>query len=220
MFARSAVEAALLALAWAAALAVRPWRLLRAGGAPTPLVMPTLACLVLVPWLWSWPALAAMPVPLHWSAAPLVVLLLGWPLAVGCLSVAGPVATLANGLGWAEGLSLTVWSGLLPATLALGLGHAVRKACGPHPLGYLFGRAFFVPLLVMAACGCAACAWPHRGGAADADMQIVTALLLAVGEASWTCALATLLVACRPQWLATWSDALYLPRPATSRAGR
>jgi uncharacterized membrane protein len=51
-------------------------------------------------------------------------------------------------------------------------------------------------------------------------MQIVTALLLAVGEASWTCALATLLVACRPQWLATWSDALYLPRPAASRAGR
>ena len=48
----------------------------------------------------------------------------------------------------------------------------------------------------------------------------VTALLLATGEASWTCALATLLVACRPQWLATWSDALYLPRPAASRAGR
>jgi uncharacterized membrane protein len=51
-------------------------------------------------------------------------------------------------------------------------------------------------------------------------MQIVTALLLAVGEASWTCALATLLVACRPQWLATWSDALYLPHPASSRASR
>lgn len=220
MLARCAVEAALLALAWAAALAVRPWRLLRAGGAPTPLATPTLACLVTVPWLWSWPALAAMPVPLHWSAAPLVLLLLGWPLAVGCLSVAGLVATLANGLGWADGLSLTVWSGLLPATLALGLGHAVRKASGPRPLGYLFGRAFFVPLLAIAACGCAACAWPHRGGGANADLQYVTALLLAVGEASWTCALATLLVACRPQWLATWSDALYLPRPATSRAGR
>ena len=166
------------------------------------------------------PALAAMPVPLHWSAAPLVLLLLGWPLAVICLGVAGLAATLANGLGWADGLSLTVWSGLLPATLALGLGHAVRKACGPHPLGYLFGRAFLVPLLVIAACSCAVCAWPHGGGAADADMRVVTSLLLALGEASWTCALATLLVACRPQWLATWSDALYLPRPAGSRAGR
>lgn len=35
-------------------------------------------------------------------------------------------------------------------------------------------------------------------------------LLLSFGEAMLTCALVTLLVVWQPQWLATWSDRLYL----------
>ena len=45
----------------------------------------------------------------------------------------------------------------------------------------------------------------------------VAVFLLAMGEASWSCALVSLLVAYRPQWLATWSDQMYLRRPARER---
>jgi uncharacterized membrane protein len=52
------------------------------------------------------------------------------------------------------------------------------------------------------------------------ELQLVAILLLAMGEASWSCAVASLLVAYRPQWLATWSDAVYLGRPARPRPAR
>ena len=90
MEARAVLETVLLLLAGAASLAVRPWRLLAPyGGQLPPLVTPFLACLTVLPWLWSWPGLAALPLPLHWSGAPLVVLLVGWPLAVPVITVAG-----------------------------------------------------------------------------------------------------------------------------------
>src|SRR5881398_2414689 len=82
------VQLVLLVLAWAASLAVRPWRLLcRYDGELAPLLTPVLASLAVLPCLWSFPGLAALPLPLHWSGAPLVMLLVGWPLAV-------PVITL------------------------------------------------------------------------------------------------------------------------------
>jgi uncharacterized membrane protein len=50
--------------------------------------------------------------------------------------------------------------------------------------------------------------------AEEGDIRVATAFLMAMGETSWTCAAAAILVACRPQWLATWSDKLYLGRAA------
>jgi uncharacterized membrane protein len=36
-----------------------------------------------------------------------------------------------------------------------------------------------------------------------------------MAETTWTCGVISILVACRPQWLATWSDSLYLgPLPS------
>lgn len=219
MEARAVLEAVLLLLAWAACIAVRPWRLLqRYDGKLPPLATPFLACLTVLPWLWSWPGLAAIPLPLHWSGAPVVVLLLGWPLAVPVITVAGLSTLLTAGHSLAEALSLTVWSGLMPATLVLLLGHGVRKAFGSQPLAYLLGRAFFVPMLVLAGCGLAAAGITHGLEGSTASLQRVAVALLSMGEASWTCALVSLLVAWRPQWLATWSDTLYFGRPARERA--
>ena len=206
-----------LAVTLAAAWLVRPWRLLRPWRS-APLATPLLAVLTLLPWLWSWPALAALPIPLHWSAAPLVVLLLGWPLAVPALVLAGMATMVTGGASFAEAVRLAVWSGIVPATLTLVLGHAVRRAFGPHPAAYLLGRSFFVPLAALAVGGLAAAAAGQGLAGPRGDAQAVVALLLAMGEASWTCAVASLLVALRPQWLATWSDTLYLARPL--RAGR
>jgi uncharacterized membrane protein len=215
MGAHTFLEALLLALAWAACLSVRPWRLLRRyGGRQAPLTTPFLACLTVLPWLWSWPGLAALPLPLHWSGAPLVTLLVGWPLAVPILTVAGLSTMFTNGFTPAHALGLTVWSGLLPATLVLLLGHAVRKAFGAQPIAYMLGRAFLVPMLTLVACGFSAAHLSHGLQGPTAELQRVAVLLLALGEASWTCALVSLLVAYKPQWLATWSDTVYLRKPA------
>jgi uncharacterized membrane protein len=209
-----ALALAIVLLAVAASLAVRPWRLLRGGALATPL----LATLALLPWLWAWPALAGMPLALQWSAAPLVVLLLGWPLAVLALVAAGFGTMLVAGASFTQALSLTLWSGVLPATAMLALGWTVRKAFGTQPAGYLAGRAFAAPLAALLLCDGLAAAFGHGPLAHGGSMQFVATVLLALGEAGWTCAVASALVACRPEWLATWSDRLYLSSPAPVHA--
>jgi uncharacterized membrane protein len=217
MDATALLHALLLAFACAAALLVRPWRLLQPHEGHVALATPFLAALTMLPWLWAWPGLLALPVPLHWSAAPLVVLLLGWPLAVPIFTLAGLSTMLTAGAGLPAALSLTVWSGLLPATLVLVLGHGVRKAFGPNPVAYLLGRAFFVPMLALAGCGLAAAWLGHGMAGAQGALQRIAIALMALGEASWSCAVVGLLVAYRPQWIATWSDRMYLGRPARPR---
>ena len=212
-----AFETLLLALAWAATLVVQPWRLLRPRDGHVALATPLLASLVVLPWLWAWPGLAALPIPLHWSGAPLVTLLVGWPLAVPVLTIAGLSTMVTAGATLSDAISLTVWSGLVPATLVLGLGHAIRHAFGPNPVAYMLGRAFFVPMLSIAACGLVAAALGHGFEGPTGELQRIAIALMAMGEASWTCALVSLLVAYRPQWLATWSDAMYLQRPVRAR---
>lgn len=215
---RTAIEAFLLVLAWAASLSVQPWRLLRRyDGELPPLVTPFLASVTILPWLWSWPGLAALPLPLHWSGAPLVALLVGWPLTIPIVTLAGLSTMLTNGASLAHALSLTVWAGVLPATLVLLLGHGVRKAFGTNPVAYMVGRAFFVPMVTLAACGFTDALLGHGMQGPTAELQRVAIALLAMGEASWGCALVSLLVAYRPQWLATWSDSIYLHRPARQR---
>ena len=205
-----ATALALIVPALAAALVVRPWRLLQDGRLASPL----LALLTLLPWLWAYPGLAALHLPLRWSGAPLAVLLVGWPLAVPVLVFAGLTTMLTTGASLAQALAWTAWCGILPATAVLLLGYAVRRAFGLNPVAYLLGRAFFVPFVALLACGLGAAVTAHAR--VSTDMEAVAALLLAMGEAAWTCAIASLLVAFRPQWLATWSDALYLPRPVRS----
>jgi uncharacterized membrane protein len=214
--ARIALETLLLVLAWAATLAVRPWRLLRPVDGQVRLATPLLAALTVLPWLWSWPGPVALS--LHWSGAPLAVLLVGWPLAVPVLTVAGLSTLFTLGHSPAEALSLTVWAGLLPATLVLLLGHGVRKAFGQHPVAYLLGRSFFVPMLALGACGLLVAVLDHALQGPTGNLQRVAVALLAMGEASWSCAIVSMLVAYRPQWLATWSDPLYLGRPARAPA--
>lgn len=218
MVSRFAFELILLVLAWAVTLAIRPWRLLRSATAPSPLATPLLAALTLLPWLWAWPGLSALPIVLRWSGAPLAVLMLGWPLAVPVLTFAGLSTMFTTGASFAQALTTVVWAGLLPATLVLLLGHAVRKGLGPHPVAYMMGRAFLVPMLSLGICGFAAAALGPGLHGPTGELQRVAITMLAMGEAAWSCAVVSLLVAYRPQWLATWSDTLYFGRPMRARA--
>ena len=215
------LELAFLLVALGAALAAQPWRLLasrkplvhESHGTPSALWTPLLATLVLLPWLWALPSLHAMPLQLQWSGACLVVLMLGWPLAVPVLLAVGALAGLIAGMGWDEALALTVWLGLAPATLALLLGALLRRLTGERMFVYILGRAFRGKAL----CGFAASVLAQALGQSlpgvGSGLSLVAHWLMAWGDAIVTGMLAAVFVAFKPQWLATWSDNLYLKRP-------
>ena len=107
------LESLLAVVALTAAVATRPWRLLasrkplvhESHGAASPLWTPLLATLVFLPWMWALPTLHAMPLQLQWSGACLVVLMLGWPLAIPVLLAVGAIAGLLSpALDWADAL--------------------------------------------------------------------------------------------------------------------
>ena len=79
-------ELMLLALAWAATLLVRPWRLLRPHEGKVPLATTALALVVVISWLWAWPGLAALPIPLPSCASD------GSPLPLKCCRRIGSAA--------------------------------------------------------------------------------------------------------------------------------
>lgn len=202
----TALNAGLLLAALGVALWLRPWRLM-AGGR---LLSPLLGTVVILPWLWALPTLHAMPLQLRWSGACLVLLMLGWPLAVPTLAVVGLLAMLLAGLGWGQAIDITVWQGLMPATLALGLGAAVRRWIGPHLFVYVLGRAFLGTVACVFVSGVLAQWTGHALPAVDPGLSLVARWLMAWGDGFVTGMVAAIFVAFRPHWLATWSDTLYL----------
>lgn len=195
---------AALSLAWL----LRPWRSLPPGGPP----WPWLAWCVVLPLLWSADRLAQSAVVQPLSGACLLVLMAGWPLAVlGLLPVTLLTAWLGD-LSWAEALQRGVWLGLLPATLAMGLGAAVRRWLPQHLMVYILCRGFVATLLAGTITGAAALAL-HGGLATLNDADLMLGRWLASwGDAIIAGMFTAIFVAFRPQWLATYSDRLYLPR--------
>jgi uncharacterized membrane protein len=196
----------LLALpAVAIAAWLRPWRALQ--GTPP---WPALAVWALLPLLWSLDSTTAAPLLQPLSGVCILLLMLGWPLTVLALLPVGAVMLLMTGLDAAAALHRVVWLGLMPATLALGLGALVRHALPRHLFVYILGRGFFATAIALAASGALA-AWlfgvPDTVPVADV---MLARLLSAFGDAFITGMLAAIFVAFRPQWLATYADHLYL----------
>jgi len=222
------LETCIALAALAAALALRPWRMLadhtplahETHGTPSALWTPLLATLVLLPWAWALPTLHRMPLQLQWSGACLVLLMLGWPLAVPTLLAVGCIAALVSpGLSWPSALALSVWQGVVPATLALLLGAAVRRLSGARALGgvrifvYVLGRAFLGSALCLFAAGTLSQWSGHALPGVGGELSLVARWLMAWGDAVVTGMLCAVFVAFKPEWLATWSDPLYLPKP-------
>ncbi|WP_027014931.1 hypothetical protein [Comamonas composti] len=216
------LEACLACAALALALYLRPWRMLASrpgpGGAEDPvasaLITPLLAVLVLLPWIWALPTLHKMPLQLQWSAAPLVVLMLGWPLAVPVLLAVGMLAGLLSpSLDWSHALGLAVWQGIVPATLAMLWGAGLRRWLPHQIFVYILGRGFAGTLLSLFAAALAAQAAGHALPGVNEDLSRIARWLMAWGDAVTTGMFTAIFVVFRPQWLATWSDAIYLPRP-------
>lgn len=200
----AALALCLIASAW-----MRPWRLLASGA----LVTPLLASLVILPWLWALPWLHAMPLQLNWSLACLVLLMLGWPLAVPLLCLVAVLAGMLGGQNFDIMVMLAFWRGVLPATLALGLGAIIRRLLGPHLFVYVLGRGFLGSALCLfiASAGLQALS-PNLPGL-NTELSLVAHWLTAWGDAFMTGMLTAIFVAFKPSWLATWSDSLYLPPP-------
>ena len=192
------------------ALALRPWRQL-AGGA---LLSPLLAALVVAPWLWALPWLQHMPIHLQLSGACLILLTLGWPLAVWVFAGVALVCGWIAPLSWAQQLDMALWLGIVPATLALGLGWVLRRWVAHNPFVYILGRAFLGTALCQFAASTLAQGSGHAlAGNVEPGLALVARWLLAWGDAVMTGMLVAICVAYRPHWLATWSDRLYLRKP-------
>ncbi|MEO8654154.1 MAG: hypothetical protein ABI409_08520 [Ramlibacter sp.] len=202
------LELVLVVSTLALSLALRPWRLLAGGRLLTPL----LATLVLLPWLWALPALQAAPLQLQWSGACLVLLMLGWPLAIPVLCLTALLAAWIAPVGASQALGMAAWLGVVPATLALGLGAVLRQLLGTHPFIYVLGRAFLGSALCLFAAGLLRQWTGHALPGVASELTMVARWLMAWGDAVVTGMLTAIFVAYRPQWLATWSDALYLRR--------
>jgi uncharacterized membrane protein len=143
-----------------------------------------------------------------------VVLMLGWPLAIPVLMGVGIVACLISpAMAWADALGATVWLGVVPATLALGLGALVRRYTGTRPFVYVLGRAFLGTVVCVFAAGVLSQWSGHLLPGVGDELSLVARWLMAWGDGFVTGMLAAIFVAFKPEWLATWSDRLYLPRP-------
>ena len=210
------LEACLIAVALAISLWLRPWRMLSrqalekdGPSEPSPLVTPLLATLVVLPWLWALPTLHRMPLQLQWSGACLVVLMLGWPLAIPALvAVGGIAAVLSPSLDWADAVGTIAWQGVVPATLALALGAVIRRLIGTQPFVYVLGRAFLGTAVCLFLANVLGQWSGHSLPGVEGDLSLVARWLMAWGDAFVTGMLTAIFVAFKPEWLATWSDRL------------
>jgi uncharacterized membrane protein len=207
----TAIEIGLALPALMLALMLRPWRMFAGPGAA--LLSPTAAALALLPWLWLLPYQLPQGLQLQFSGASLLVLMLGWPLAVLVLAL---VAVVVWAIGPSDGvavLSQWVWIGLVPATLALLLGAALRRWLPPHLFIYTLGRGFLGTALVVFGSGVLYENLHDLLGGVTLHDALVARWLMAWGDAFLTGIITAVFVAFAPQWLATWSDARYLVKP-------
>jgi uncharacterized membrane protein len=199
-------EIAVILACLTASLWLKPWRML----VGTELLTPLLATLVLLPWLWALPSLHHMPLQLHWSGAPLVTLMLGWPLTVLALIGVGIITTLISTTSVEAAAALIVWQGLLPATFVLLLGAALRRWVSHHPFVYVLGRGFLGSVLCIFAASMLAQWTGHELPNVSSGLSAIAFWLMAWGDAFVTGMMCAIFVAFKPHWLATWSDNLYL----------
>ncbi len=200
------LSVALVVVALAVAVALRPWRQLRGA----PIWHPWLACLVLLPWVWA--AQKVMPggVAVQLSGACLMVLMLGWPLTVLSLVPIAALGAWLGGIGWAEAVDHLAWNGIVAATFALLIGLATRHWLPKHPFVFILGRGFIATALAMMAAGTLSAHLTPAPASTEIGSVLLGHWLMAWGEAFSTGMLVAIFVAFRPQWLASWSDERYL----------
>lgn len=205
------IEWGVAGLALVVALGLQPWRMLRGA-----LLTPALAAVALLPWLWLLPQKMPQGLQIQLSGASLLVLMLGWPLAVLVLALVGLVVWAVGQAGAEQVLSQWVWVGLVPATLALGIGAVLRRWLPPNPFVYTLGRGFLGTAAAVFLSGALMVGLHRWVGVSELEHALVGRWLMAWGDAFLTGMFSAIFVAFAPQWLATWSDQRYLQPPKQS----
>lgn len=201
------IQAVVAALVVSAAAALRPWRGVGPHGPP----WPWLAWWILLPALWGADRYVDMPAAQPLSGACLLMLMCGWPMAMLALVPVAAVTALLAGLSPGEAVDRFVWLGVAPATLALGLGAAIRRWLPNHLMVFILGRGFFATAIAGTLAGTAA-ALMHAdlAGLGVGDLALGR-WLAAWGDAWLSGMIVAIFVAFRPEWLATYADRIYLP---------
>lgn len=202
------IDLALGALGLAVALALRPWRAL-AGTSPP---WPALAWWAVLPLLWSLDAMTRMPLLQPLSGVCVLLLMLGWPLTVLMLVPVTAVIALLADVTLLDAVHRSVWLGLVPATLALLLGALVRRWLPRHLFVYILGRGFFATAAAVAGAGALEALLFGTPPTLQLADVLLARTLAAFGDAFLTGMLVAIFVAFKPEWLATYTDRLYLPR--------
>lgn len=192
----------------AIALALRPWRAL-AGTTPP---WPALAWWAALPLLWSLDAITHMPLLQPLSGACVLLLMLGWPLTVLMLVPVTALIALLADVTLLDAVHCSVWLGLVPATLALLLGALLRRWLPHHLFVYILGRGFFATAAAVAGAGMLAALLFGTPPTLNLADVLLARTLAAFGDAFLTGMLVAIFVAFKPEWLATYTDRLYLPR--------
>ena len=201
------LDLALAIIALGVAIALRPWRAVPAGGPP----WPWLAWWSVMPLLWGADRYAAMPVAQPLSGACLLMLMAGWPMTVLALVPVAAVTAVVGDLGYAEALHRGVWLGLVPATLAMAIGAAIRRWLPKHLFVYILGRGFFATAVAGTVAGALSVMLHGQPVGLQAEDLLLARALAAWGDAFLAGMFVAIFVAFRPQWLATYTDRLYLP---------
>lgn len=202
------IEVSLVSLSLAVAVWLRPWSMLRGA-----LLTPALTATALLPWLWLLPQKMPADLSIQFSGASLLVLMLGWPLAVLVLALVALAVWFFGQADAASVVSQWVWTGLAPATLALGIGALLRRCLPPNPFVYTLGRGFLGTAAAVFLSGVLMELLHRLAGAPALEQALVARWLMAWGDAFLTGMFAAIFVAFVPQWLATWSDERYLKPP-------
>lgn len=206
------LDFAIALIAVAAAAVMRPWRALDGSGPP----WPWLAWWAAMPMTWGVDHFVANNVVQPLSGAPLLLLMAGWPLTMLALVPVALITTLLSHMPWELGLHRFVWLGVMPATLMMLFGVGVRRLLPHHLFVYIFGRGFFSALLAGTLASWAAMALDGTASSTLAVGDLMLGRWLAAwGDAFLTGMIVAIFVAFRPEWLATYSDRIYLipPRP-------
>lgn len=188
------------------ALALLPWRAVAPAGPP----WPWLAWAAILPLLWGADRLSAIPMAQPLSGACLLMLMAGWPLAVLLMVPAAVLLSLAGRIDAASALHSLVWFGILPATVATGLGALARRFLPHHLFVYIFVRGFIATALAGVLVGAIHGSVALPAGVDAGDYRLAR-LLVSFGDAWLTGVIVAIFVAFRPQWLATYADRIYLP---------
>lgn len=205
-------------IAWTLALAVLAWASLRLplhklegdGEAMRVLLVGTVLLLAM-----RWFNTAPLHgVSLHFLGASIATLMFGvrfalWVMALVSLS---GWAMHAVWLGWAQDFLLT---GVLPVLVTAAVSRVVVHRLPHNIFIYILFNAFLAGALAMAASTLGkamVAAFLHTG---TAWAYLAATPLLMFGEAFFTGTMMALIVVYRPQWCASFDDALYLGPPAS-----